>query len=79
MNRTANRYTCPHCGNRDPQLIEDNGADRRDADYTLLCVARVAPGEDSFHGDANPPLTVGPDGKVDCGMQWCPNAERDVG
>jgi hypothetical protein len=73
------KHTCPHCGNRDPEFIEDNGAGTRDADYTLLCVARVAPGEDSFGGDANPPLEVGPDGKVTCGMQWCPNERRDEG
>lgn len=77
--KTMKKYTCPHCGNRDPRTIEDNGERSTHPDYTLLCVARVAPGEDAFDGDANPPLTVGPDGKVDCGMQWCPNAERDVG
>jgi len=67
--------TCPHCGNRDPRFIENNGAPPRDPDYTLLCVARVAPGEDAFGGDADPPLEAGRDGKVPCGMQWCPNQE----
>jgi|GEM_PF-2262758 len=79
MNRTANRRACPHCGNRDEALIEDNGTDPRDDDYTLLCVARVRPGEDAFDGEANPPLEVGPDGTVACGMQWSPNEWRDVG
>lgn len=65
------KYTCPNCGNR--RELEDNGLSRSDSDYTLLCVARVAPDEDAFGGDANPPLDVGADGKVACGMQWCPN------
>ena len=46
-------------------------------DFTLLCVARVAPGEDAFDGKANPPLEVAPDGTVACGMQWCPNEAAD--
>jgi len=66
-------HTCPNCGNRDPKLIEDNGPrSRRDDDYTLLCVARVKLGDDAFGGEANPPLDVGPDGLVTCGMQWSP-------
>jgi hypothetical protein len=73
------KHTCPHCGNRNPETIEDNGAGTRDDDYTLLCVARVSIGEDAFDGQANPPLTVGSDGKVDCGMQWSPNEQRNVG
>jgi len=72
-------HVCPHCGNRDPKLIEDNGCSPSDLDYTLLCIARVSPGEDAFGGDANPPLDVGADGKVVCGMQWCPNEWRDEG
>lgn len=66
-------HVCPHCGNRDPKLIEDNGVRANDPDFTLLCVARVAPGADSFGGEANPPLEAGADGKVSCGMQWCPS------
>jgi hypothetical protein len=64
---------CPHCGNRDQQTVEDNGADPRDVDFTLLCVARVALGDDAFGGEANPPLEVDANGDVACGMQWCPN------
>jgi hypothetical protein len=66
-------FKCPHCGNRDPLKMEDNGQRVTDADLALLCVARVAPGRDSFDGRANPPLEVGTDGKVVCGMQWTPN------
>ena len=65
---------CPHCGSG-PRFHEDNGLNEGNPDYTLLCVARVNPGEDAFSGEANPPLEVGSDGKVDCGMQWCPNGE----
>jgi len=67
------RVTCPHCGNRNPLKLEDNGLPMSDFDFTLLCVARVAPGADCFDGAASPPLEIGPDGKVPCGMQWCPN------
>ena len=68
------RPRCPNCGNTDPRFIEDNGCKASDPLYTLLCVARVAPGDDSFNGDADPPLPVGEDGKVTCGMQWEPNS-----
>jgi hypothetical protein len=64
---------CPNCGNRNAATIQDNGLRPRNALYTLLCVARVAPGDDAFGGEANPPLEIGPDGKVTCGMQWEPN------
>jgi hypothetical protein len=71
--RPLTRAQCPHCGNRDPRFIEDNGCKPSDSLYTLLCVARVAPGEDAFDGGANPALEIGADGKVVCGMQWEPN------
>lgn len=70
-------HKCPHCGNADPKQMEDNGMRPHYLDFTLLCVARVAPGEDAFDGKANPPLEVAPDGTVACGMQWCPNEAAD--
>ena len=69
-------YTCPHCGNRDRELMEENGAKPSDPDFTLLCVARMKPGEDSFDGET---VETGPDGLTICGMQWCPNEWRDEG
>jgi len=62
-------YTCPHCGNHDRKLIEENGSD------TVLCVARVAPGEDAFTEVTEPD----DDGKVVCGMQWTPGEWMDEG
>jgi hypothetical protein len=67
------RPRCPSCGNRNQALLQDNGASPRSPAYSLLCVARVTPGEDAFGGDASPPLEVGADGNVACGMQWSPN------
>lgn len=66
-------FKCPNCGNRNPAKFEDNGMRLTDSELTLLCVARVSPGEDAFQGEANPPLDVGADGKVACGQQWNPN------
>ncbi len=76
MNRTGETMAakCPHCGNKDPESIEDNGLSERSDDYTLLCVARVEPGTDAHAGSA-PEAEPGPDGQVSCGMQWCPNEE----
>ena len=64
---------CPHCGNTDRNLMEDNGASDRAVDLALICTVRVKLGDDSFDGKANPPLEVGPDGLVICGMLWSPN------
>jgi hypothetical protein len=64
------RTKCPHCGNTDERSIEDNGRKSTDSLYTLLCMARVALGEDAFGGGGEP----GEDGKVACGMQWEPNS-----
>jgi hypothetical protein len=79
MNRRTYGWTCPHCGNRDKRFIEANTPDPRadDPDLTLLCVARVLPGEDAFGGD--PPQDVGADGTVPCAMQWQPNEWRNEG
>lgn len=67
----ALRAKCPHCGNADPEQIETNGCEPSDSDFTLLCIARVKPGEDAL-ADFEPHAEVGPDGMVACGMQWCP-------
>lgn len=69
---------CPHCGSRDQAVRQDNGLPPTDPDYTLLCLARVPQGQDSFDGrdlDAE----VDAQGMVPCGMQWTPNDtdERD--
>ena len=64
---------CPNCGNRNPLKLESNGLPLSDPELTLLCTARVAPGADAFDGASNPPLEVGEDGKVACGMQWSPS------
>jgi hypothetical protein len=66
------KIKCPHCGNRDPKKLEDNGVRPNHPDYTVLCVARVLPKDDSFGGDGSVPEA---DGKVPCGMQWCPNQD----
>lgn len=69
---TLSKRTCPHCGNRNSRLIEDNGLSDDHPGLTLLCVARVNPGDDCF-GEGNP--KVGEDGKVPCSMQWNPNED----
>lgn len=67
---TTKRYTCPHCGNADRSLIEDNGHKWTHPDCTLLCVAPVPAGEcDSFD--------VTSDGTAVCGMQWDPYQVAD--
>jgi hypothetical protein len=72
MKKKSTRPVCPHCGNRDPKQMEDNGASESSFDYTLLCVARVKPGSDAL-ADFEPKAVPGPDGTVACAMQWCPN------
>ena len=65
---------CPHCGNKNPRTIEDNGASESDMDFTYLCVAKMKPSEAAT-------LPVGFDPATDtdehdlvaCGQQWCPN------
>ncbi len=67
--------TCPHCGNTNQKLIQDNGEKPSSPDLTLLCVARVEPEDWSF--DHVKPLLEDYDaaGLVPCGMQWDPNME----
>lgn len=64
---------CPHCGNRNPSLIETNGERATSPDYTLLCTARVPLGESSLLREDE---EVGEDRLTICAMQWEPNAER---
>ena len=66
------RLVCPHCGNCNQSLIEDNNASKTSVYYTLLCVARVLP-RDAYDGDDVEPREPEEDGKVVCGMQWSPN------
>lgn len=69
-------YRCPNCGNTKPSRIEDNGLRVTDPDLTLLCTARVLPGEEACPDRAIPAKT-GDDGMVTCGMQWCPNMDEE--
>ena len=62
---------CPHCGNTNPELIETNGCEPNDPDFTLLCIARMKPGEEAL-ADFEPRSQPGDDGLVACGMQWEP-------
>jgi hypothetical protein len=58
---------CPNCGNRRRALMQDNGECPTRPDYTLLCVAPVAPEDSSFD---HLPMDRRP---AECGMQWEPN------
>ncbi len=69
------RSRCPHCGNANPKYIQDNGEPAGSPDLTLLCVARVKPGEWSFDHVAPLPEDHDARGLVPCGMQWDANAE----
>lgn len=62
---------CPHCGNTNPRYFQDNGEGPRSPGLTMLCVAPVKPGDDSFGGDGG--SEVDSNGNVPCGMQWEPN------
>ena len=64
---------CPHCGNSDPRLIQDNGERPSSPDLTLLCVARVPPEAWSFDHVKPSPSDFDAAGLVPCGMQWEPN------
>ncbi len=73
MSKTTTTHKCPHCGNADPNTIEDNGLSPHSMDYTLLCVARVAPkdcalGIYAHHDDED----FDADRLVKCGCQWSP-------
>lgn len=62
---------CPNCGNHRRSLLQDNGEDPQSLDYTLLCVAPVAPEQSSFD---HLPLDRRP---AECGMQWLPNDDDE--
>ncbi len=65
---------CPHCGNTNPILLLNNGEEPASPDLTLLCVARVKPGEWSFDHVAPLPEDYDAANLVPCGMQWDPNS-----
>jgi len=64
---------CPHCGNTDSNFIQSNGEPANSPDLTLLCVARVKPGDWSFDHVKPSPEDYDTNGLVPCGMQWEPN------
>ena len=64
---------CPHCGNTNSKYIQDNGEPPRSPDLTLLCVARVKPGDWAFDHVKPRPEDLDAHGLVPCGMQWDPN------
>lgn len=68
------KHTCPNCGNRNQNLIQDNGTSAGSSDYTLLCVARVNPKAWAFAPEAPPSEMLDEKGLVACSMTWCPNA-----
>lgn len=72
---TPTRKTrCPHCGNTDRKLLQDNGEPPMSPTLSLLCVARVRPEDWSF--DTKPePQDYDAAGLVPCGMQWDPNSD----
>lgn len=80
MKRKGKR--CPHCGNKDQDLIQSNqppdwrrrmtGRLDGDEEETLLCMKMMKPCESSFEGDAFYAETADADGLVACGMQWDP-------
>lgn len=77
---SSNRsFCCPHCENRDSAFLQDNGDPPKSFDYTLLCVARVAPEDRSWDHVKPLPEDLDADGKVACGMQWCPNEYHNDG
>lgn len=66
---------CPHCGNTSSKSIESNMAPGQRCapeDLTLLCLAPVPEGEESFDELV---LRDFPDQRGVCGMQWCPAEE----
>lgn len=70
----SKRPCCPHCGNKNPDLIESNGCKSSDPDYTLLCVAKMKPSEAALLPYGFDAATdTDENGMVSCGQQWCPN------
>jgi hypothetical protein len=69
-------WTCPHCGNRDRSLMEDNGCAADATDLTLLCKRPCTP-EDSTYSPGDLPVSAewpaDDPVRFTCGMQWEPN------
>ncbi len=68
----AKKLVCPHCGNRNQRLFEDNGVNPTHIGYGILCIARVKP-EDWAFADPPDPDQLDAEGLVVCGWQWYPN------
>jgi hypothetical protein len=66
----SNTIKCPHCGNTDRSAMESNGCDPRDEAYTMLCLAKVADGDESYDEQV---LEQFPEHRGVCGNQWDPN------
>jgi hypothetical protein len=64
---------CPHCGNKNPKYIQNNGESATSPDLSMLCVARVKPEDWSFDHVKPDPNDYDANGLVPCGMQWDPN------
>ena len=54
-------WACPNCGNRNVNMMENNGLPVMHYAFTLLCRAPIADPDEESH----------PDGL--CGFQWEPN------
>jgi hypothetical protein len=63
---------CPHCGSTNRQYQESNAqpGEKLGADLTLLCLAPVPVGEESFDWDL---IADSPQHQGVCGMQWNPH------
>ncbi len=70
----TSKTKCPHCGNRNPKFLQDNGEDWSSPGLSMLCVSRVKPEDWSFADGAKPAKEdYDVNGLVPCGMQWDPN------
>jgi hypothetical protein len=58
---------CPWCGNRNRKYIESNLSPGERGEETLLCVAPVPVGEESFDWDL---IADSPSHQGICGYQW---------
>ena len=70
-NQENNMATCPHCGNSNPDLLQDNGCSPTDPDLTLLCVKPCTPEESSLDDFDR----ADPTDREKCYMQWEPNSD----
>ena len=60
----TSKLRCPHCGNTNPETIQDNGA--RGSALSYLCVKPCDPEDSSFDEYAAPD----PEDRRICAMQW---------